>query len=72
MERRFLEYLSPERVGSGQSVGDAENLVESQQRAETPGAATVRFGLSVSPNPPKGVVEMAEQGIRDLEERLFW
>ena len=24
----------------------------------------------VSPNPPKGVVEMAEQGIRDPEERL--
>ena len=24
----------------------------------------------LSPNPPKGVVEMAEQGIRDPEERL--
>ena len=34
VERRFLEYLSPERVGSGQAVGDAEDLVESQQRAE--------------------------------------
>ena len=28
------------------------------------------FILSVSPNPPNGVVEMEEQGIRDLEERL--
>ena len=26
--------------------------------------------VSLSPNPPKGVVEMAEQWIRDLEERL--
>ena len=26
--------------------------------------------LQVNPNPPKGVVEMAEQGIRDPEERL--
>ena len=26
----------------------------------------------LSPNPPNGVVEMAEQGIRDLEERLSW
>ena len=34
VERRFLEHLSPERVGSGQAVGDAEDLVESQQRAE--------------------------------------
>ena len=34
VERRFLEYLSPERVGSGQAVGDAEDLVKSQQRAE--------------------------------------
>ena len=24
----------------------------------------------LNPNPPNGVVEMAEQGIRDLEERL--
>ena len=26
--------------------------------------------LGLNPNPPKGVVEMAEQGIRDPEERL--
>ena len=35
-------------------------------------ALTRLFGptQSLSPNPPKGVVEMAEQGIRDPEERL--
>ena len=27
-------------------------------------------GFDLNPNPPKGVVEMAEQGIRDPEERL--
>ena len=34
VERRFLEFLSQERVDSGQSVSNAEALVESQQRAE--------------------------------------
>ena len=34
VERRFVEHLSPERVGSGRAVGDAEALVESQQKAE--------------------------------------
>ena len=28
------------------------------------------LGKNLNPNPPKGVVEMAEQGIRDPEERL--
>ena len=36
------------------------------------GARSPNVPLLLSPNPPKGVVEMAEQGIRDLEERLSW
>ena len=34
VENRFLEFLSPESVDSGQAVNNAEDLVESQQRAE--------------------------------------
>ena len=36
------------------------------------GALQPGYGLVVTPNPPNVVVEMAEQGIRDLEERLSW
>ena len=39
VERMFLDYLSLERVGSGQAVNDAEDLVESPQRAEIIGKA---------------------------------
>ena len=49
MERRFLEYLAPEMVNSGQAVRDAETLVESQQRAEIIGK-TIVAGLE--PNRP--------------------
>ena len=41
VEQRFLDYLSLERVGSGQAVNDAEDLVESQQRGEIIGKAIV-------------------------------
>ena len=39
VERRFMEYLSPESVDSGQAVRDAEDLVESQKRDEIVGKA---------------------------------
>ena len=35
VEQRFLDYLSPEKVGSGQAINDAEDFAESQRRAET-------------------------------------
>ena len=47
VERCFLEYLSPERVDSGQAVRDAEDLVESQHQAETIGLAIAAAWIQI-------------------------
>ncbi len=66
MEHRFLEYLSPERVGSGQAVGDAEALVESQQRAEIIGKTIAAAWTQIIEAPDELLVDL----ISETTERI--
>ena len=66
VERRFLEYLSPERVDSGQAVRDAEDLVESQQRAEIIGKAIAAAWTQIVETPDKLLVDL----ISETTERI--
>jgi hypothetical protein len=66
VERRFLEYLSPERVGSGQAVGDAEDLVESQQRAEIIGKTIAAAWTQIIGTPDELLVDL----ISETTERI--
>ena len=66
VERRFLEYLSPERVGSGQAVGEAEALVESQQRAEIIGKTIAAAWTQIIETPDELLVEL----ISETTERI--
>ena len=66
VESRFLEYLSPERVGSGQAVGDAEALVESQQRAEIIGKTIAAAWTQIIETPDELLVDL----ISETTERI--
>ena len=66
VERRFLEYLSPEVVGSGQSVSDAEALVKSQQRAEIVGKTIVAAWNQIVETPDELLVDL----ISETTERI--
>ena len=66
VERRFLEYLSPEQVGSGQAVGDAEDLVESQQRAEITGKTIAVAWAQIVETPDELLVDL----ISETTERI--
>ena len=66
VERWFLEYLSPERVGSGQAVGDAEDLVESQQRAEIMGKTIAEAWTQIVETPDELLVDL----ISETTERI--
>ena len=66
VEHRFLEYLSPERVGSGQAVGDAEALVESQQRAEIIGKTIAAAWTQIIEAPDELLVDL----IAETTERI--
>ena len=58
VELRFMEYLSPERVDSGQAVRDAEDLVESQQRAEIIGKAIAAAWTQILETPDELLVDL--------------
>ena len=58
VERWFLEYLSRERVGSGQAVGDAEDLVESQQQAEIIGKTIAAAWTQIIGTPDELLVDL--------------
>ena len=66
VERRFLDYLSPERVGSGQAVNDAEELVKSQQRVEIVGRAIVDAWDHILETPDELLVDL----IAETAERI--
>ena len=66
VERLFLEYLSPERVGSGQAVGDAEDLVESQQQAEIIGKTIAAAWTQIVETPDDLLVDL----ISETTERI--
>ena len=64
--RRFLEYLAPERVSSGQAVRDAEALVESQQRTETISKTIVAAWNQIVETPDELLVDL----ISETTERM--
>ena len=66
VERRFLEYLSPETVGNGQAVRDAEALVESKQRADVVGSTIVAAWNHIVETPEELLVDL----ISETTERL--
>ena len=66
VERLFLEYLSPEQVGSGQAVADAEDLVESQQRAEIIGKTIAAAWTQIVETPDELLVDL----ISETTERI--
>ena len=66
VERCFLEYLSPERVDSGQAVRDAEDLVESQQRADIVGKAIAAAWTQIVETPDELLVDL----ISETTERI--
>ena len=66
VERRFLDYLSPEQVGSGRAVGDAEDLVESQQRAEIIGNTIAAAWIQIVETPDELLVDL----ISETTERI--
>ena len=58
MKQRFMEYLSLERVGSGQAVIDAEDLVESRQRAEIIGKTIAAAWTQIVDTPDELLVDL--------------
>ena len=66
VERRFMEYLSKGMVTSGQAVSDAENLVQSQQRAEIAGKAIVEAWNQIVETPDEILVDL----ISETTERI--
>ena len=66
VEQMFLDYLSLERVGSGQAVSDAENLVESQRRAERISKAIVEAWNHIVETPDELLVDL----IAETAERI--
>ena len=66
VERRFLQYLSPERVGSGRAIGDAEALMESQQRAEIIDRTIAAAWTQIVETPDELLVEL----ISETTERI--
>ena len=66
VEQSFVDYLSRERVVSGRAVSDAEELVESQQRAEIIGKAVVDAWNHIIETPDELLVDL----IAETAERI--
>ncbi len=66
VEQRFIRYLSQENVSSGQAVRDAENLVQSQRRAEVTGKAIVEAWTLIVETPDEILVDL----ISETAERI--
>ena len=66
VERRFMKYLSSDRVDSGQAIRDAEDLVESQQRAETIGEALSAAWTQIVETPDGLLVELISKATQRI------
>ncbi len=66
VEQRFIEYLSLERVSSGQAVSAAEDLVKSQQRAEIIDETLVTAWKQIVETPDELLVDL----ISETTERI--
>ena len=61
VEQRFMEYLSEEKVSSGRAVSDAEDWVESQQRAEVASKAVIEAWNQIVEGPDEILVELISE-----------
>ena len=66
VEQRFMEYLSRERVVSGRAASGAEDLVQSQQRAEITRKAIVEAWNQIVDTPDEILVDL----ISETAERI--
>ena len=66
VEQRFMGYLSQEKVISGRAVSDAEDLVQSQQRAEITSKAIVEGWNQIVETPDEILVDL----ISETTERI--
>ena len=66
IEQRFMEYLSQVNVSSGRAVSDAEDLVQSQQRAEITSKAIVEAWNQIVETPDEILVDL----ISETTERI--
>ena len=66
VEQRFMHYLSQEKVVSGRAVSAAEELVQSQQRAETISKTLVQAWNQIVETPDEILVEL----ISETTERI--
>ena len=61
VERRFMAHLSQEKVTSGRAVSDAEDLVQSQQRAEIAGKAIIEAWNQIVETPDEILVDLVSE-----------
>ena len=66
VEQQLMEYLSEEKVSSGRAVSDAEDWVESQQRAEIASKAVMQAWTQIVEGPDEILVEL----ISETAERI--
>ena len=66
VEQRFMEYLSQEKVISGRAVSAAEDLVQSQQRAEVTSKTMVQAWNQIVETPDEILVDL----ISETTERI--
>ena len=66
VEQQLMEYLSEEKVSSGRAVSDAEDWVESQQRAEIASKAVMQAWSQIVEGPDEILVEL----ISETAERI--
>ena len=66
VEQRFMRFLSKENVSSGRSVSDAEDLVQSQQRAKITNKAIVAAWNQIVESPDEILVDL----ISETTERI--
>ena len=66
VEQRFMGYLSQENVSSGRAVSDAEDLVQSQQRAEVTSKTIVEAWNQIIGTPDEILVDL----ISEATERI--
>ena len=66
VEQRFMEYLSQDNVISGRAVSDAEDLVQSHQRAEVTSKTIVEAWNQIVEPPDKILVDL----ISETTERI--
>ena len=66
VEQRFMEYLSRENVSAGRAVSDAEDLVQSQQRAEIANRAIVEAWNQIVATPDELLVDL----VSEVTERI--